>query len=154
MKRSTSLLRFVIAISVLMLMPVLLTSKNVLAKPVTFTQNLSNITETVAVTNPCLGPMTATLNYDGVFHVTADGNTYHVVSAIHGTATVVPADPSQESFSGSFSEVFSDQLNRSNAVTTFTVTQVGPNMKFHITFHLAVDEEGVKVFVLNVACEP
>lgn len=119
-----------------------------------FTLHLSNVTETVEVVNPCLGPMVGTLTYDAVIHVTANGDMYHAVVHIDGDAVTVPEDPNEPSFSGQFSETQVLNLNRNNAVSTFTVTQLGTRIKFHITFHLTLDAAGGDLFVLNVACEP
>lgn len=119
-----------------------------------FTLHLYNVTETVEVVNPCLGPMVGTLTYDAVIHVTENDDMYHAVVQVHGDAVTVPDDPNEPSFSGPFSETQVLNLNRNNAVSTFTVTQRGPRMKFHITFHITLDAAGGDLFVLNVACEP
>jgi hypothetical protein len=117
-----------------------------------FTYQLLNVTETVNAFNPCLGHITGTLTYDGVVHVTEDGDLYHVIVAVHGTALVVPSDPT-ESFSGPFAEIQTLVLNRNNEVSTFVVTQVGPGgLAFHITFLLVLEPSGVELSVVNVAC--
>jgi hypothetical protein len=120
-----------------------------------FTFQLSNVTQTVKVLNPCLGPMIGVLNYDGVVHVTQDGDALHEIVQIHGTSLVFPVDPNEPSFAGAFAEVQTLQLDHGNTVSTFTVTQVGPSMKFHITFQLVLDlPRGASVTVFNVACGP
>jgi hypothetical protein len=117
-----------------------------------FTYQLSNVTQKVHAFNLCVGAITATLNYDGVVHVTKDGDLYHATVAIHGTSLVVPSDPS-ESFFGPFAEIQTLELNRDNVVSAFVVTQVGPGgLEFHITFLLVLEPSGVEISVFNVAC--
>ena len=118
-----------------------------------FTWHFSNVTEVVPFGNSCVGPAKATLTYDGVIHETTNGDTYHGTVHIHGDAVVVPKYGLP--FSGHFAETHVYNLNRNNAVETFTVTQVGPPaLQFHITFHMTLDAAGGDLFVFNVACGP
>ena len=117
-----------------------------------FTLHLSK-TETIPILNPCFGKASATLTYDAVIHVTEKGDMYHTTVHMHGDAVVVPEYG--PTFSGHFAETQVLNLNRNNAVSTFTVTQVGPpNLQFHITAHMTLDAAGGDLFVFNVACGP
>jgi len=116
-----------------------------------FTLHFSNV-ETVQITNPCFGPATGTLTYDAVIHVTTNSNVYHAVINIHGDSSTVPDDPNEPAFSGHFSEHQVLNSNRRNAVNTFVVTQQADGMKFHITFHLALNASGGELSVFNWAC--
>lgn len=125
-----------------------------MAEATTYTYPLDQVTEILHVVNPCFGPMTGTLTYDGVVHVTETENAYQETIQIHGTSVVVPDDPSLPTFSGRFSEVAREQVTKGSNHETFVVTQTGPNMKFHITFQLTIGPAGdVKVAVYNIACE-
>ena len=118
-----------------------------------FTLHLSNVTKGFNIYNSCIGPAHAILTYDAVIHVTEKGDMYHTTVHMHGDAVVDPLYG--PTFSGHFAETQVLNLNRNNAVSTFTVTQVGPpNLQFHITAHMTLDAAGGDLFVFNVACGP
>ena len=132
---------------------ILICSASLASPPQTFTLHLSNVTESVAITNPCIGPAVGTLTYDGVIHVTVDSDTYHAVVHVNGESYTVPEDPDETPFSGSFSETQSLNVNRNNAVTTFTVTQrASQGMEFHISYLLALTPSGAALSVFNWTC--
>ncbi len=123
-----------------------------LASAESYTLHFSNVTEIVRITNPCFGPATGTLTYDGVLHVTENSNGYHIQVNVHGDSVTVPDNPNEPAFSGHFAETQVLNLTRQNAVTTFVVTQQTHGMKFHITFHVALNAGGGELSVFNFSC--
>ena len=118
----------------------------------TFTLHFINVPETVQITNPCFGPATGTITYDGVFHVTENANGYHAHFNIHGSSVTTPANLNIPPFSGDFAESQVLNLNAQNEVSSFVVTQRTHGMKFHITFHFTLNADGGTLTVFNVAC--
>ncbi len=118
-----------------------------------FTIHLSNVSETVFVNNPCVGPMVGELNYDAVIHVTESDDFYHAHINARGTSVSIPQDPDIAPFSGRFHENRMVHFNRDNSNQSIVVTQLGPGGRaFHITFHLTVTGSGATMFVQNVSC--
>ena len=118
-----------------------------------FTIQLRDATETVAIFNPCFGPAIGELTYDGVLHITENDTGEHAVINVRGASQTFPLNPSVPPFSGRFSEHQVLNLNRNNVNTTFVVTQHDDRgMAFHITFHVTLTPGGAELSVLNFSC--
>jgi hypothetical protein len=138
--------------SIVLLTALLFPTSAALAGAGSYTLHFQDVTETVRITNPCFGPATGTLTYDGVLHVTENSNGYHVHLNIHGDSFTTPDNPNEPPFSGPFAETQVLNLTRQGEVSTFVVTQVAHGMKFHITFHLALSPGGGQLSVFNFTC--
>jgi hypothetical protein len=138
---------------VLAVTAVLLSAGTIVRATDSFTIHLSNVTETVAVVNPCFGPMLGVLNYDGVVHVTESDNVFHAAIHVHGTATAFPLDPDIAPFSGAFNESDVLHLNRNQSSQSIVITQHDRGRTFHITFKVIENDSGLSMFIENFSCE-
>jgi hypothetical protein len=99
--------------------------------------------------NPCSGATgTLTIDFKGVFHITAlDNGTFHVTGTDTGTFTFVPDDPSQPTYTGHFASWFGENVNSRNFTATSTFNLVlkgsdGSRLKEHALFHFTVNANG------------
>ena len=92
------------------------------ARATTETIHITNVTESNPDANPCSGvPGTFSQTYSGVLHSTVLPNgTSWFTGTIHGTATFVPNDPTQPTYTGKFTAWFGDENNLKNGVETET----------------------------------
>jgi hypothetical protein len=126
------------------------------AGAVSFTQHLSNVVidqETTA--NPCTGA-SGTLTQiadNGVAHITMltsgqGAGTFWATFTATGTASFVPDDPSQPSYTGTFTIWDGENGNLQNQTATFTGTfhltgTDGSTLRLHDTSHMNVSASGI-----------
>jgi hypothetical protein len=127
--------------------------------PVTFTDTFTG-TDTfpdVVICREDLGAYTVTLNFRGVFHVTAAGideddnfvAPFHFHSTITGTVSAVPSDGTGPTFTGRFN----DRTGQNEMITHSTGTEVfsvrvtgsdGSRASFHSVAHFTINANGVE----------
>ncbi len=126
------------------------------AGAVSFTQHLSNVVvDQEATANPCTGASgTLTQTADnGVAHITIltsgqGAGTFWATFTATGTASFVPDDPSQPSYTGKFTIWDGENGNLNNQVATFTGTfhltgTDGSILRLHDTSHMNVSASGI-----------
>ncbi len=118
----------------------------------TSTQTFKNQTDQFVDFVPCRDfQATITITYNGVLHFTVNkAGDFWATGTMTGTATAVPLDPSNRSFSGKFTTWFGESDNKQNGVdhSTFTVHLTGSDgstIKFHDTAHLSTSASGMTV---------
>ena len=119
----------------------------------TFTQTFKNQTDPPFVDFvPCRDfQATITITYNGVLHFTVNkAGDFWATGTMTGTATAVPLDPANPSFSGKFTAWFGTSDNKQNGVdhSTFTVHLTGSDgstIKFHDTAHVSMSASGMTV---------
>jgi hypothetical protein len=115
----------------------------------TFTQTFKNQTDQFVDFVPCRDyQATITITYNGVLHFTVNkAGDFWATGTMTGTATVVPLDPSNPSFTGHFTTWFGESDNKQNDVdhSTFTVHLAGSDgstIRAHETAHLSSSAAG------------
>lgn len=121
---------------------------------VTETFHQKGVTESFPEDDPCLGPITVTLTFNEVFHVTElvsgpNAGTAHFTFTQAGKFVLTPDDPSQPVYRGSFAVWGGFNGNRQNASGTFTFNAVGKGtdgsrIAFHAIEHFNVTPTGVE----------
>lgn len=106
-------------------------------------------TSSAAHVNPCSGATgTLTIASSGVVHLTTlDNGTVHVTETITTTATFVPDDPDQPTYTGHYAEWDGFNINANNVTGTVTFNAVahgsdGSLLKMHALYHLTVNANG------------
>lgn len=118
---------------------------------VSLTQTFKDMQTVSATTNPCTGaPGTLTETDRGVFHITYFTNSDELWATFTatGTASFVPTDPNQPSYSGHETIWGGENLNRQNATSTFTLNvrvtgTDGSVITMHEVAHYTVTPSGV-----------
>ncbi len=101
---------------------------------------------------------TITITYNGVLHFTVNkAGDFWATGTMTGTATAVPLDPSNPSFTGKFTTWFGEADNKQNGVdhSTFTVHLTGSDgstIKFHDTAHVSSSASGMTVSFDKARC--
>jgi hypothetical protein len=126
------------------------------AAPPTVTETVreKGVTESFSEDDPCLGPITVTLTYNAVFHITEfvsgpnEGNV-HVTFTQAGKFTLTPDDPTLPVYRGSFAIWGGFNGNRQSASGTFTFNAVGKGtdgsrIAFHAVEHFNVTPAGIE----------
>ena len=118
----------------------------------TFTQTFKDATDAFVDFVPCRDfQATITITYNGVMHYTVNkAGDFWATGTMTGTATAVPLDPVNPSFSGKFTTWFGTSDNKQNGVdhSTFTAHLTGSDgstIKFHETVHLSTSASGMTV---------
>jgi hypothetical protein len=103
-------------------------------------------TDSFAHVNPCSGATgTLTTAFSGVLHIaTLDNGTVHVTETVITSATFVPNDPSQPTYTGHYAESDSFNTNASNITGTVAFNAIahgsdGSLLKLHVLYHLTVN---------------
>ena len=125
----------------------------------TTTQHFKNATDTFVDFVPCRDfKATITTTYNGVLHFTVNkAGDFWATGTMTGTATAVPLDPSNPSFTGKFTTWFGEADNKQNGVdhSTFTVHLTGSDgstIKFHDTAHVSSSASGMTVSFDKARC--
>ena len=125
----------------------------------TTTQHFKNATDTFVDFVPCRDfKATITITYNGVLHFTVNkAGDFWATGTMTGTATAVPLDPSNPSFTGKFTTWFGTSDNKQNGVdhSTFTVHLTGSDgstIKFHDTAHVSSSASGMTVSFDKARC--
>src|SRR6266496_2708341 len=125
----------------------------------TETQTFHNATDTCVDFVPCTSNLaTITITYNGVLHFTVNkAGDFWATGTMTGTATAVPLDPSNPSFTGKFTTWFGEADNKQNGVdhSTFTVHLTGSDgstIKFHDTAHVSSSASGMTVSFDKASC--
>src|SRR5438094_809374 len=120
------------------------------ARATTETVHVTNVTESDPDTNPCSGASGVfATTYSGVFHSTVLPNgTSWFTGTLHGTASFVPGDATQPSYTGKFTTWFGDENNLRNEVEheTFRVKLLGTDgsvLMAHETAHMGTSASGL-----------
>jgi hypothetical protein len=118
----------------------------------TFTQTFKNQADTFVDFVPCRDfQATITITYNGVLHYTVNkAGDFWATGTMTGTATAVPLNPANPSFTGHFTTWFGEADNKQNDVdhSTFTAHLTGSDgstIKFHDTAHLSTSASGLTV---------
>jgi len=128
-----------------------------------FTQTFHNATDSFPTANPCSGaPGTASLTYNGVFHVTQltsgqGAGTFWATGTMTGAFVFTPDDASQPIFTGHFASWFGDNNNLRSGTETSIFNlhgtgSDGSSLQFHDVAHLSVSATGVTVFFDKPSC--
>jgi hypothetical protein len=125
----------------------------------TFTQTFKNQTDQFVDFVPCRDyEATITITYNGVLHFTVNkAGDFWATGTMTGSATVVPLDPSNPSFTGHFTTWFGESDNKQNGVdhSTFTVHLSGSDgstIKAHETAHVSSSASGMTVSFDKLMC--
>jgi hypothetical protein len=104
--------------------------------------------------NPCYGPASVQVKYDGVFHTTKNKNGTHVQYSVHGEYFVDPLAANYPNYSGRFNESRAYQIDSTGLFLSkkFVTTVVSQGMLFHITFQQRLNPLGGSLTVDNFAC--
>jgi ABC-type oligopeptide transport system substrate-binding subunit len=105
--------------------------------------------DSFAHVNPCSGATgTLTVAFSGVLHITTlDNGTVHVTETLTTTATFVPNDPSQPTYTGHYAESDSFNTNANNVTGTVAFNAIahgsdGSLIKMHVLYHRTVNAIG------------
>ncbi len=142
--------RLGLLLTVAVFMGSLLASAPASARATTETIHVTNVTESHPDANPCSGATgTFSQTYSGVFHSTELPNgTSWFTGTLHGTATFVPNDPTQPTYTGKFTAWFGDENNLKNGVEheTFRIRVQGTDgsvIMEHEVAHLGTSASGL-----------
>jgi len=122
------------------------------AKTTAITYRLEDVTETLYAGNSCVGAIQGTLTYDAVIHVTENGDFFHSVLLMNGTAVVEPLSAGYPTFTGKFSEIQVTQTLKDQDFKVWVVTQMGDDLEFHITFKISYSNQGPVIDIYSVSC--